>query len=117
MRTDCKIYYKSGEVEEQFSYENGIPSYIELFHENGKKKVEGGIAVDKKGNIIKHGLTKWYGDNEELLVIENYQNNVKDGLTKFYYGNGNLEAVVCYRNGELLEVVEEYNEDGTAKIR
>jgi antitoxin component YwqK of YwqJK toxin-antitoxin module len=115
IRTDCKIYYKSGMLEERFSYYNGIPSNIQLFHENGKKKLESCITLDSAGFIIKQGLTKWYGEDEELLVIENYEKNVKEGLTKFYYRNGNLQALVNFKNGNPDRVVKEYNEDGTLK--
>ncbi|PTX09829.1 MORN repeat protein [Sphingobacterium faecium] len=69
------------------------------FDENGKKT----------------GEWKWYHDNGQLWIIENYKNGKRTGESNEYYENGQLMETGSYENGEKTGEWKEYHENGQLK--
>ena len=78
---DWKKLNEQGQVLEQVHYSNGIAGrkYVALYHENGKKSLEGSYLNDKK-----NGLFAMYYENGVRSFRGEYRNGIGIGIWIYY---------------------------------
>jgi len=81
-------YYRNGKKEQEQLYKDEKLSFTTGWYENGKKKSQG---IPKDGKVD------------------------GDGLWTFWYENGQKKYEGTYKDGKLVEVIGEWNEDGSVK--
>ena len=79
-------YYRNGKKEQEQLYKDEKLSFTTGWYENGKKKSQG---IPKDGKVD------------------------GDGLWTFWYENGQKKFKSIHKNGKLVEVIGEWNEDGS----
>ena len=81
---DWKKLNEEGQVLEQVHYSNGIAGrkYVALYHENGKKSLEGSYLNDKK-----NGLFAMYYENGVRSFRGEYRNGIGIGIWIYYDQN------------------------------
>ena len=90
---DWKLFNESGNILEQVHFSNGIPGrkYVALYHENGKKSLEGSYLHNKK-----NGLFVMYYKNGTRSFRGEYLNGLGIGIWLYFDQNGDeIKKINC----------------------
>ena len=106
-----KWYYENSEqLKELKEYKNGKLIDIMYWNENG---VEMKNEITKKNDLIEGKIKFWF-DNGNIYIEDNYKEGFKCGEHKIYYENGELSNEGVFRNGEI-EWLKSYHNNNHIK--
>lgn len=92
---ETKIIPTLKEAKQDSVVDSNAVRVLKEYFSNGKVKTE----TAARGNL-RHGLTKNYNRQGQLLSQVNYVNNVKEGMaTNFYEISGKVNSTLIYKNG------------------
>ncbi|MFA9390817.1 MAG: hypothetical protein ACERKD_13480 [Prolixibacteraceae bacterium] len=94
-----KGYYLNGQLNYQYSFENGVTSgNYEEYSNNGKIQIRGKFLKGKKT-----GNWKTFSEDGILIEDENYNENGEfTGIHRIFSIEGNLYAEFEYKNGDMI---------------
>ncbi len=91
-----KIYYPTGELQIEETYQNGLfEGPYRTYYKNGKVELEGQYI-----NNAMSGAWKRYYPSGQLMEVVQFENNEENGPFIEYYENGALKAKGNYLEGD-----------------
>ncbi len=118
-------YYENGDIHKIINYSNNKKEGIaKEFASNGRLITLMNYRDDKIYNIerinrfnekgLKHGIWKFFNDDDRVIRIESYKNGLKNGYFKEYDLSGEIKTIVLYEEGRIVKE-EEDEESAEAK--
>ena len=108
-----RIYYKSGQLQEERVYDQGAARLSTIYHSNGAKKTH--VAYNAKG-VAEGPYTRWH-DNGKTHTEGIFDENEKfHGEFKKFDDQGNLIAHYVMEHGKVAKVMAESPEQKTERF-
>ncbi|KZZ67345.1 toxin-antitoxin system YwqK family antitoxin, partial [Oleiphilus sp. HI0128] len=101
-------YFESGQISDQANYVNGLrQGAFVIFYENGNAQEVSNYLDDRL-----HGKLFSYDEDGNLLFEHIYKNGEKDGEQIHYWENGNIKTVIHFVDGVKHGLQENYYSNG-----
>ncbi len=105
-------YYPDGKIKSvTLFYKKANQAFTQVFNPQGQKVSQGKVIGENKDSTW-----VFYGSNDSIRAIENYQNGKKQGLFVTYYKNGKVLEEKNYKNDLPDGVCKEYFENGNIRM-
>lgn len=107
-------YFENGKQKAVMTYNPDIvdEATAVTYHRNGKKSAMG-VYMNKK----RHGLWKFFDEEENMISEETYVNGIKTGLWKVYYFDGTINEETTYAEDHKNGPWKQYFTDGRIKLQ
>ena len=104
-------YYSSGQLQRKCidtTINRQKFHYCREYFESGNIKTTGSYSISSK----RSGIWKTFYEDGKIESIANFVRGQLDGNFKYFYDNGQLWTLQVYKQGNLIEVISNYNSEG-----